>query len=475
MQLAATSDQVWIYIFRRDLRLDDNLNLAAAMSSGRVIPIFILSLDQIDPSQNTYFSSNCVQFMVESLVDLDKQIKVFSQNQASLAIMAGSNESAIRYLKSTYPFITGVATSIDVTPYARTRNAEIAKLCTALGLDFTQGWDQYLLPIDTIYNKSGAYYRAFKYFDEQVEERAFAEKRRPVPLTTNNFLSIQFDPNYLNNDKLNILYTANPQLAVHGGRSLALQQLGKIKNFANYISTREQPIIPSTMMSAYLKFGCVSEREFYWTIIDTLGRGALSRELVFRDFAANLMYHLPPYDTVGGGNMKHRKITWETDLAHWTAWSTGCTGFPFIDAGIRQLLATGYMHNKARMPVANFLALIYRINWRWGEQFFAQHLVDYDVAANNMNWQDVVGLGYTNPKGRGGVQFYVPANQLRDHDGTCAYVKTWITELSTVPVPDILSWESSYSKYNVGYPGPTVNYKEEQAKTISWKESWGIY
>jgi deoxyribodipyrimidine photo-lyase len=155
----------------------------------------------------------------------------------------------------------------------------------------------------------------------------------------------------------------------------------------------------------------------------------LLRQIIWHDFYASLMYFLPEEDTLGGGNMQHKKIKWKHSESMFRKWCDGKTGVPFVDAGMRQLNETGWMHNRLRLITSNYLTMVLKIDWKKGEKYFAQKLVDYDVASNNLNWQFSGQVGTDrNPY----AIVYNPYLQSKKYDKDCKYIKKWVPELRDV-------------------------------------------
>ena len=156
----------------------------------------------------------------------------------------------------------------------------------------------------------------------------------------------------------------------------------------------------------------------------------------------------------------YNKLHWHNNSNLFKKWCNGETGYPVVDAGMRQLLLTGYMHNRARLIVSSFLVKTLLISWEKGEKYFAQHLVDYDPASNNGNWQWTAGSGADSQPY---FRIFNPWEQGKNYDSNCEYIKQWIPELIDVPNKDILNWENTYSQYkNIKYPKPIVNYKTQK-------------
>jgi deoxyribodipyrimidine photo-lyase len=255
--------------------------------------------------------------------------------------------------------------------------------------------------------------------------------------------------------------SVNLHLLVHGGRENGLKQMRQAaKNIKQYSKTHNELSHPTSELSAFIKFGCVSIREVYHTF---RSKHDFIRQLFWRDFYANILYSFP---RVLGHTLKpnYEKIKWHSNANWFKAWTRGVTGFPVVDAGMRQLNQTGYMHNRARLIVSSFLVKTLLISWEKGEQYFAQHLVDYDPASNNGNWQWTAGSGADSQPY---FRIFNPWRQMEEYDPQCEYIKRWIPELKTVPVKDILRWDTKWSEYKqFGYVKPICSYEEQKEKVL---------
>jgi deoxyribodipyrimidine photo-lyase len=187
-------------------------------------------------------------------------------------------------------------------------------------------------------------------------------------------------------------------------------------------------------------------------------RTDLTKQLYWRDFYMLIMYHYPH---VINNNMNHYKIKWVTNAKLLKKWQNGLTGYPIIDAGMRQLNKTGWMHNRPRMCVSSFLAKIMHIDWQEGEKYFAKKLVDYDPANNNGGWQWSAGTGTDSQPY---FRYFNPFSQSRTYDPDAIYIKTWIPELRDVLPKDIHKWNETYKNYKVNYPKPLYDDLGKQMK-----------
>lgn len=444
-------------IINRNIRLFDNNVINKALAENdQVAVIFIGTPEQLDPSKNAYHNSNSIQFMVESLEDLDSQL---TNIRAGLNIFYGDYSQIIEQLLKLYPN-SKVYLAHDFTPYAKRREEAIKKITTSLSVPLTIIMDEYtIFDVNTIKTTStNTPYKTFKGFYEKVYDRLNEIKIIEPDFSQDaekfvklNLSSVDTIKTYTVND-LKQFYQENDNLLIKGGRRNLPIILNNVGTFVNYGQTRDTPAINTTLLSAYIKFGCLSMRE---AVRWSLGvNSELTRQIIWHDFFANIMEHLSEMQSVGGGNFKDKTITWQYNDPQLQVWKTGRTGFPLADAGMRQLNTVGWMHNRVRMLVVGILCHLFRLNWRDGEKYFAQKLVDYDVPSNNGNWQATAGVGYDYR-----WRIFNPFNQSKEHDKNCEYIKKWVPELASVPNKAIHNWENEYSNYSgTGYPGPLVNY-----------------
>jgi deoxyribodipyrimidine photo-lyase len=251
--------------------------------------------------------------------------------------------------------------------------------------------------------------------------------------------------------------SVNPEILVHGGRDNAIKQMhAAAKNIKNYSKTHNDLDKPTSELSAFIKFGCVSIREVYKAFHT---KRDFIRQLYWRDFYANILYSFP-YVLGYALKPKYNKIKWHHNDKWYQAWKNGTTGFPVVDAGMRQLNTTGFCHNRSRLIVMSFLIKILLIDWKLGEKYFANKLTDYDVASNNGNIQWVMGGGADSQMYN---RIFNPWLQAENFDPDCIYIKKWIPELREVPVKDILHWDTEWVNYkNIGYNQPICNYQKQK-------------
>ena len=446
-----------LFIFRRDLRIIDNVGLNLANSlCKRVYPIFIFTPEQVT-SANKFKSVNAVQFMIESLQDLTSQI---SKMGGKLICFYGDNPTIVSQLIKELD-INMVCFNADYSPYAIQRELSIIQVCDKLSVQVEYGHDYYLHPPGTIVNGQGQPYQKFTPFYNVASKK---KVDAPTSLRKIHFGSTSKHlTNKISLDEAfkKFVGNSNPDILVHGGRDEAIKQMHQAsKNIKNYPRTHNELSKPTSQLSAYIKFGCVSIREVYKIF---RSKHDFIRQLFWRDFYANVLYSFP--QVLGDAlKPKYGKIKWHHNERWFKAWCKGETGFPVVDAGMREMNATGYMHNRARLIVSSFLIKTLLISWEEGEKYFAQKLVDYDPASNNGNWQWTAGSGADSQPY---FRIFNPWRQAEEYDPDCEYIKKWIPELKDVPVKDILNWQESNNEFkNIKYPNPIVSYEEQKEKAL---------
>lgn len=463
-----------LFIFRRDLRIHDNIGLNSCLSTFTdVMPCFIFDEKQVLKAENPYFSNNSVQFMIESLKSLDKNLRDLGSR---LFFFYGKYPLIIEeIIKSTNP--EAIYLNEDYTPYSIERDKIIENACKKHGVKFLSFHDGTLLPKDKILLESGGFYKKFTPYYRQASRENI---KKPEKITnSSNFLSKQIKVSIeLPIEKIEEFYEENKEIYVHGGREEALKHLENIKNLGNYENSRDFPEFQTTNLSAYLKFGCVSIREVYWRVREVLGikKGEpLLRQLYWRDFYAYILYYYP-HVIKGAMKLSYNSIVWENDENYFECWKKGLTGSPIVDAGMRCLNKTGYMHNRLRMICSNFLIKILLIDWRWGEKYFANKLVDYDIAQNNGGWQ---WSSSTGTDSQPYFRIFNPKLQSEKFDKQCKFIFKWIPELKTVLNKEhIHDWESfgelNRKKIKMNYPESIIKYKERKELALEmYKKALG--
>lgn len=448
-----------VFIFRRDFHIEDNIGLINALEkSEKVVPIFIFTKEQI--VNNSYKSSNAIQFMVESLKSLEKLIK----NKGG-KLYYFFEEDTIECLHDLIKDIDidAIFLNIDYTPYSIKRDSKIKKFCDKNNIIYEPYEDILLNPVGSIVNISGQIYTKFTPYFMKAKSIKVKEVLKnkysnyDKPKLKNNIDIKEIEKYYDYND--NIAVPENKNKSIHEN---CYDILKSIKDFKNYNTERNDLSLNTTRLSAYIKFGIVSIREIYYTFKDILGsNNDLIKQLYWRDFYYNIAFAHPH---VFGEAMKksYNKIKWENNKKLFKLWCSGKTGFPVVDACMRELNNTGYMHNRGRLIVSNFLIKVLDIDWRLGEKYFATKLVDYDPSVNNGNWQWGASTGADSQPY---FRVFNPWLQGEKFDKDCEYIKKWIPELEEVECKYIHKWYDYHDSFKSKYPEPCLT-QEEYKKNI---------
>ena len=446
-----------LFIFRRDLRIQDNIGLNLAVNECKYVhTIFIFTPEQVS-NNNDFKSNNAVQFMIESLDDLSKNIK---ENGGKLILFYGDNQNIInKYIKKHN--IDAVYFNGDITPYALKRDKDIKKMCDKIKIPVIISQDYYLYEPGSITTNGQIYTKFTPYYLKAIKYNI----KKPVILRSYHFIKIN-DGNINLRDAYFKFTVPNNNILVNGGREEAINIIGSLglSSFKKYNINRDDLNYNTTHLSAYLKFGCISVREVYYAIKSKLGsKNGLIRQLIWREFYANILFGYP-YVLKGALKEKYNKINWNSNQNWLNAWKEGKTGYPIVDAAMIELNTTGYMHNRGRLIVASFLIKTLLINWQYGEKYFAQKLNDYDPASNNGNWQWVAGSGADSQPY---YRIFNPWIQSKEHDPECKYIKKWLPQLENIPPEHLHQWNMYYNEYkNIKYPKPIVDYVEQREKAL---------
>ena len=391
--------------------------------------------------------------MCESLLDLNEKLR------NKMSFFYGDNISILNDIYDKTNNIKGIYYNKDYTPYAIERDELIKQWCLERGISLHEYEDYTLHPLNTIKSNNDDIYKVFTPFFNKASNNYKVNKPKHVRKLIDKLITIN---SKLSKEDVMKMYKNNPHIIKHGKRNHGKAILKRIKNhaFMDYNVLRDYPIMNTTILSPYIKFGLLSIREVYWTIVNTHNKNhGLMRELYWREFYAYIAYHNAKV-LKGDTFNDDREPLWENPT-NFDKWCKGETGFPIVDAGMRQLNTIGWMHNRLRMIVANFLVKDMHIDWRLGERYFAQKLIDYDPCSNNGGWQWCAGTGADSQPY---FRTFNPWLQTKRFDKECKYIKKWIHELSDVNNDIILNWESLKEQNNV-YIRPILCHKK-QIKTF---------
>lgn len=441
-----------IFVFHNDLRLEDNNGFHEAIKAGKTIPVFIFTPEQIGPS-NKYKSQNCINFMCESLKDLDTDLK---SHGSKLHTFFGTTHKVVKSLITKHK-ISAVYCNQNYTPFAIHRDKLVKKVCDQSGVEFHQFEDFGLLPIRSVTTGSGVYKKFTPYFEAAHHKKI----PKPASYRISNLANIACQNIIAKFYKKPSKIMEAEMMA--GGRKNGLKIISGMAKFSNYDKTRNVLAKNTTQLSAYIKFGCVSIREVY----HACSAHDLIKQLFWREFFMNIVADHPEILTGQHGhrnfNPKYDKLAWNRRSdAKFQKWCLGKTGYPVVDAAMRQLNQIGWMHNRGRLIVSAFLVKLLGYHWELGERYFATKLRDYDPAQNNGGWQFVAGSGVD---AQPYFRMFNPWLQSEKYDPDAKYIKKWCPELADVDPRDIHKWYDAWQDYDVAYPKPMIDYEKYRDET----------
>lgn len=466
--------------FRKDLRLDDNTALSEAVrdAGGDVVPFYasepaILSRPDIAPTR--------VRFVLESLAALDAAIRAhgsrlaFDHGDATVTVVRAAraaNADAVYW-------------NDEYEPALRERDAAVERALREAGVRVKRFHDRLLVPPGTVATQAGTPFTVYSPFRRACEAQPLSA---PCPEAT------RFAPHALPEralaplSRLGIAEPASTRWPA--GEREARARLSRFveSGLGMYGTKRDEPAAPATsQLSADLKFGTIGVRRVVATALAAgAGNAALRphvekfvQEVRWRDFFAHVLHHFPHVEH-GAFRPEYDALKWRGTDARFAAWREGRTGYPIVDAGMRELLATGSMHNRVRMIVASFLTKDLLVDWRRGERHFMQHLIDGDLASNNGGWQWAAGTG---TDAAPYFRIFNPVSQGLRFDSEGAYVKRWLPELAGVPA-DLVHrpWEApplvlAEARVTLGetYPLPIVDHAvQREAALAMYREVKGV-
>ena len=428
-------DKISIFWFRRDLRLKDNHGLFQALESGKkVLPIFIFDEDILDLLENK--SDKRVDFIVQALQTLNSFLK--SKNKG-IKIFKGKPLEIYKKLTENYE-IKSVYSNEDYEPYAIKRDQEIADFLASKNIAFHQFKDQVIFHKDEIVKADKKPYTVYTPYSklwlnefQKVDLQGFPSEKK-----LDNLLEIPFEELKIEDigfQKTDLAFEV-PEADLH--------------IIKTYEETRNFPAVKgTTQLGVHLRFGTISVRKL--AKIAKENNLTFLKELIWREFFMQILYHFPKVVN-HSFKTKYDAIPWENNPEFLEKWKAGKTGFPIVDAGMRELNATGFMHNRVRMITASFLIKHLLTDWRIGEAYFAEKLMDYDLSANNGNWQWCASSGCDAAPY---FRIFNPDEQQKKFDPDFKYIKKWIPEFGT--------------KY---YPKPIVEHKKAREKVLKvYKEA----
>ena len=401
--------EIAVFWFRRDLRMEDNHGLYQALNSGiPVLPLFIFDTEILSKLEDK--SDKRVQFIYNGCLDLSKK---FYEFDSSLKIKYGKLMDVWRELIEEYD-IKIVYTNNDYEPYAIDRDKEIQEFLTSKSISFHSFKDQVIFEKSEVVKADGLPYTVFTPYSKVWKAKLASHPIQTYPSESllNNLY--KFRSHFLSLEEMGF-YQVDLYLSK---KNKDLDDIIK-----NYHLTRNIPSNQegTTRLSVHLRFGTVSVRRLVLQAVNS--NETWLNELIWREFFMQILYHFPKV-VHQSFKEKYDKIPWRNNQKEFEQWCQGKTGYPIVDAGMRELNATGFMHNRVRMIVASFLTKHLLIDWRWGEAYFAKKLLDYDLSANNGNWQWAAGTGCDAAPY---FRVFNPSEQARKFDSEALYINRWLS------------------------------------------------
>lgn len=426
----AKKEKIIVFWFRRDLRLEDNAGLYYALQEGLpVLPVFIFDRDILEDLSDKRDAR--VQFLLNRVGEIHKDLSVLG---SSLLVSMGRPADVFRKLSREFS-IDSVYTNRDYEPYAIQRDAEVGSLLNSAGIAFLSFKDHVIFEKLEVATDKGEPYKVFTPYKKRWLEKWSAAE---IQCFDSESCAERF-------------HRCNPHSIP------SLEDLGFLPSdipvppcridaelISHYHERRNFPGVNGTSrLGIHLRHGTMSIRHA------AVQGASLSEtwlnELIWRDFYSMVLYNFP-HVVNNAFKSNYDRIPWNRDQNLFGRWCSGLTGYPIVDAGMRELNQTGYMHNRVRMIVASFLTKHLLIDWRWGEAYFASKLLDYELASNNGGWQWAAGTG---TDAQPYFRVFNPETQAEKFDPAQAYIRTWVPELHT---PD--------------YPDPIVDHKTARKRAI---------
>lgn len=419
-----------IFWFRRDLRLDDNHGLFEALSGDvPVLPIFIFDTNILDTLDK---NDHRVEAIHNQLLSLNKILQ--EKYNSSLAIYHGKPIDIYRQLAEEYE-IQSVSINHDYEPYAKRRDAEVWDFLHSKDIDFFSYKDQVIFEKDDVVKEDGKPY---------VVYTAYMKRWRLTLNPEEDLYEYNTDiQNFLKNKNLPFLELSDIGFESSG---ISVPDCNVAPDIIDsYGAKRDFPGLGATShVGFYLRFGIISIRNLVKKALRSHDDTYL-KELIWREFFMQVMWHFP-YSATRSFHEKYDYIPWRNNVDEFEKWKHGQTGYPLVDAGMRELNTTGYMHNRVRMIVASFLCKHLLIDWRWGEKYFAEKLFDYELSSNVGNWQWAAGTGVDAAPY---FRVFNPEIQMKKFDPKGEYIRKWVPEY-----------------FSIGYVLPMVDHKTARERAI---------
>ena len=423
-------EKITLFWFRRDLRIEDNCGLFHALNGkNKVLPIFIFDKKILKklPKQDAR-----LEMILMSLNNIDLAMKT---KRCSVGRFHGTPKTIFPELIKKWR-VEKVICNEDYEPYATNRDAEIRQLLEKEGVVFEMYKDQVIFAKDEIVKKDGSPYKVYTPFSRKWLERFEENALKTYPSET-----------LLGNLTLNESLPKINLADLGFDKSIIVEPKYSFDNkvIDEYEETRNFPSLDSTSrLGSYLRFGIVSVRALVQKAASR-SNNIFLKELIWREFFMQILWHFP-HTSYKSFKPQYDKIEWLNNPADFEKWCKGDTGYPLVDAGMRQLNQTGFMHNRVRMLVGSFLCKHLLIDWRWGEAYFAEKLLDYEMSSNVGNWQWVAGCGVDAAPY---FRIFNPSEQVKKFDKELRYIQKWVPNFQ-----------------EIDYPAPMIDHKKARERCL---------
>jgi deoxyribodipyrimidine photo-lyase len=438
-----------IFWFRRDLRLSDNAGLYHALKENNpVLPIFIFDKNILDKLEDR--DDARVTFLHDMVSELKDELEKLG---STLLILYGNPLDIWQQLTSQFD-IGKVFTNKDYEPYALERDSALKSIFQSKSIDFQSFKDHIIFEHNEVTKEDGLPYTVFTPYSRKWKAKLETKWADYKGTTISYYFKPYPNQNYYSNflkdtSKITPYNSIIPSLeSMNFKRSpISIPSKSVARSVVkNYAATRDIPSLPqgTSQLGIHFRFGTISIREKALAA-STLNETYLN-ELIWRDFYSMILQHFPHIGKGDAFRKEYDQIAWRNNETEFEQWCEGKTGYPLVDAGMRQLNATGFMHNRVRMVVSSFLTKHLLIDWRWGEAYFAKKLLDFDMASNNGGWQWAAGSG---TDAAPYFRIFNPLEQQKKFDPDFKYIRTWVSEYGTPQ-----------------YPQPIVNHKMARERCL---------
>ena len=403
--------EISIFWFRRDLRIDDNVGLYYALQSKyHVLPIFMFDENILSKIENIY--DKRVIYIYNEILNIKNKLEKI---HSSLLIKIGKPIEIFKQLLNDFN-IREVYVNEDYEPYSLQRDVEIKKLLENNNISFFSYKDHVIFAKNEIIKPDGTPYTVFTPY-----KKKWLIKFQSLELR-------EYDCKSYYSKFLKTIPFTSPKLKETGfleSQIIFPSKKINIPIIINYLNTRDFPEFQTSQIGIHLRFGILSIRKV--VNIAKLYSNAWLNELIWRDFFIQILYNFPHVEVLAFKEV-YNNIQWENNEEKFSLWCDGKTGYPIVDAGMRELKQCGFMHNRVRMITASFLCKHLLIDWRWGEAYFAKYLLDYELASNNGNWQWAAGTGCDAAPY---FRIFNPYIQMKKYDINCIYIQKWVPEYNS--------------------------------------------